>query len=248
MDNVLISVPVADMRRSPDHRSERVSQALYGRSATVIELRDDLSLCETEDGYRGWIGNSYLAGKHPPSGNVSIVTSLLAVFDGAHRTGRLTLPYGARIISGGGDLFHTLDGQEVKLIFGRLSVPESPGITQVLEEALSLISTPYLWGGTSSFGFDCSGFTQSIYRRLGIALPRDSRDQSNCGSEVWFEESISGDLVFFPGHVAIHLGQNAILHSSRLRGMVAVDSLSPELPGFRADLADKITTVRRVLK
>lgn len=248
MDKAIVCLPVADMRRSPDHRSERVSQALYGHSVTIIETQGEFSLGETEDGYRGWIGNAYLLQEAQQSRNATVVTSLMAVFDGEHRVGRLTLPYGAKIVSGGGDLFHTLDGQKMTLTSGRLGIPESPGFASVLDEALALISVPYLWGGASSFGFDCSGFTQAVFRRLEIQLPRDSKDQALLGNEIRLEESISGDLIFFPGHVAIHLGHLAILHSSRLRGIVAIDSLAPDHSRYRADLAGKITTVRRVLE
>ena len=247
MSRLSVSIPVADMRTSADHRSERVSQALYGHLVTTLEASGDFVLCEADDGYRGWIGRSYLAPAPQGMNNLCIVTSLFAVFDRENTSGRLTLPYGARIVSGGGDLFYDLDGAELTLIFGRVNIEEAVSLNVALAEAHAFVSVPYLWGGASTFGFDCSGFTQAIYRRAGVKLPRDSKDQAMVGREIALAESLSGDLIFFPGHVAIHLGQRMILHSSRLRGMIAIDSLDAEHPQYRADLDGKVTGVRRVI-
>lgn len=246
MESLQVAIPVADMRHSADHRSQRVSQALYGHSVMVIEVSGDFARCESADGYSGWIGRSYLTSALPTSSNVCVVTSLFAIFDHSDGRGRLTLPYGARIVSAGGELFHDIDGSVLSLVFGRVNIDEPMPLKLALDEAESLVSVPYLWGGSSTFGYDCSGFTQAVYRRAGIQLPRDSKDQSLVGREVTLLESVSGDLIFFPGHVAIHLGNKNILHASRLRGVVAIESFEPGHRNYRSDLDDKITTVRRL--
>lgn len=247
MNQTQVIVPVADMRLAADHRSERVSQALYGHLVTVIAASGDFARCDSADGYSGWIGRSYLSTPNSAPGNLAVVTSLLAVFAGENTGSRLTLPYGAHINSGGGDLFYACDRSEYSLVFGRVNMNEPVSLAHAIDEALACVSVPYLWGGASTFGFDCSGFTQAIFRRAGILLPRDSKDQATVGREVAVTESVAGDLIFFPGHVAIHLGQKKILHASRLRGMVAVESLDAGHPNYRADLDGKITTIRRVL-
>lgn len=247
MSSLTVNVPVADMRTAADHRSERVSQALYGHVVKSLDVQGDFVLCESGEGYRGWIGRSYLSSGLAISGNVAVVTSLFAVLGRENTGGRLTLPYGARLESGGGELFFDLDGAEITLIFGRLSIDEPVSLSTALEEAHALVSVPYLWGGSSTFGYDCSGFTQAIYRRAGVMLPRDSKDQAQTGREIALVDSLPGDLVFFPGHVAIHLGQRSILHSSRRRGMVAIESLESGHRHYRDDLDGKITTVRRVI-
>lgn len=245
MENLTVAIPVADMRQDADHRSQRVSQALYGHSVRSIEDNSEFVRCESADGYNGWIGHSYLVTAPQATNNVCVVTSLFAVFDRTDSGGRLTLPYGARIVSAGGELFHDLDGSEFALVFGRVNIDEPIPLSRAIEEARSLLSVPYLWGGSSTFGYDCSGFTQAVYRRAGIRLPRDSKDQSQFGREVTLDESLVGDLIFFPGHVAIHLGDKDILHASRLRGVVAIESLEAGHRHFRSDLDGKITTIRR---
>lgn len=236
------------MRRAPDHRSERVSQVLYGHIVKQLEFRDTFALCESEDGYRGWIGSSYLVTADKPQSNLTVVTSNIAILDDQTGNGRLILPFGSLIASGGGDLFYAHDGAELILLFGRLDIIEHVPLNRIIAEGISLVSSPYLWGGCSSLGFDCSGFTQTLYRRVGVILPRDSKDQALVGTEVTLEESVAGDLIFFPGHVAILLTDRKILHASRLRGMVALESLAPNHPKFRSDLAGAITTVKRILQ
>lgn len=248
MNTKQVIVPVADLRARPEHRSERVSQALYGHLVEAIEQEQDFTLVETVDKYRGWIGSTYLANAGKPSDHMTIVTSLLAVLKIGDTDGRLLLPYGSRIVSGGGDVFYHYDGTELSLIFGRLNATDLVSLDIVMHEALSLISVPYLWGGNSSFGYDCSGFTQELFRRTGTILPRDSKDQAKFGREVSLQESIAGDLILFPGHVAIHLGNSQILHSSRLRGIVQIDSLVPDSSNYRPDLDGKMTTIRRVIE
>ncbi len=246
MEKRIVAVPVADMRVEPQHRSERASQALYGHSIEVVEVRGEFVLAQADDGYRGWILGAYLHSPASELNSETLVTSQIAVFSGPGGL-RLSLPYGARLRSLGGERFAGVTGDALDLVFGRVSLVESVPLADALKEALSLVSVPYLWGGTSSFGYDCSGFVQAIFRRLGQTLPRDSKDQATVGMEVKPEEVTRGDLICFAGHIALALGDGTILHSSRLRGGVQVEALLPHKPGFREDLAGSITTIRRVL-
>ncbi len=247
MEKLVVQVPVADMRAAPQHRAERISQALYGHAVDVLAHQDEFVRTRSDDGYSGWIASAYLQHETTLAGNMTVVTSQVAVFSSDDGKRRLSLPYGAVLRSGGGELFYDVNGRDLHLVFGRLSLADKVDLPEALHEAQSLISVPYLWGGSSSYGYDCSGLVQALYRRYGIVLPRDSKDQAATGTEVNLTQAVSGDLVCFPGHVALYLGEGKILHSSRLRAGVQIESLLAGSEDFRADLADKITTIRRVI-
>jgi cell wall-associated NlpC family hydrolase len=98
----------------------------------------------------------------------------------------------------------------------------SPG--DPVEAALARVGTAYVWGARGGAGIDCSGLVQTAYAHAGIALPRDSDQQEACGEAV--EAARRGDLVFFPGHVAIATGPGEVVHASQDAGAVIVEPLA----------------------
>ena len=103
---------------------------------------------------------------------------------------------------------------------------------RVTGTALSLRGVPYVYGGDSPAGFDCSGFTQYVYGRHGVRLPRQAADQYRVGARVDRDDVQPGDLVFFttvapgPSHVGVALGEGEFVHAPSERGVVRVERLS----------------------
>ncbi|MDE5743932.1 MAG: C40 family peptidase, partial [Bacteroidales bacterium] len=111
----------------------------------------------------------------------------------------------------------------------RQALTETERREALLKSAAQWLNTPYLWGGKSIFGTDCSGFTQTLYRIYGIQLPRDAKDQAGAGEAVIFlDEAKAADLLFFDNeneqlvHVVIYMRNSRIIHAS---GMVRIDTI-----------------------
>ena len=122
----------------------------------------------------------------------------------------------------------------------------------LLKFAYQMMGTPYLWGGNSTKGNDCSGFTQNIFEASGIELPRDARQQALYGKEIIPNKTWSnvqpGDLLFFGKeervtHVGMSLGQYDFIHQG---GMVSINSLNPESISFASKRLDTFLFIKRI--
>jgi cell wall-associated NlpC family hydrolase len=133
-----------------------------------------------------------------------------------------------------GSVFYNLNNQSFKLLgeeyqFAGQVLDHQLNKLSILEHSFTYLNAPYLWGGRSSFGIDCSGFTQMVYMLAGFQLPRDAKDQAKLGETLSFiEEAEPGDLAFFDNeegnivHVGIIMADNYIIHAS---GKVRIDRL-----------------------
>lgn len=255
-----LSVPA---RRDPDHRSEMVTQWLCGEPVRILEDRDRWIRAAGEDGYAAWVPDSAVF-RADGSGTWAATAWSLGTPIVAAAGGRGYLPWGARVrrtdetgleLPGGGavralDPDRLVDSTELRNRF-----PPDP--LAVIQTARSWLGVPYLWGGRTNTGCDCSGFVQAVFGLHGIALARDSDQQAEDGEAIaGASSSLSdlrpADLVFFAPegagitHVAMAAGGTGILHCSSTGGEVSEDDLSAagELEEL---LRGSVVTVRRVL-
>ena len=241
----IINNSVANLRKNPSHSSELVSQTILGTGVSILKKEGEWYLIQTPDKYISWIDHG------------GIVPMLKEKYDNyfASDVGVFTRPYGFsyetkkknRVVSdlvlGSALKIVKIGSKHTKYKYpdGRTAWIENRlmnsissirgmnySIQNLLENAHSLIGVPYLWGGTSSKGFDCSGYTKSVYLMNGYILPRDASQQVKEGilvdnSRNW-NLLEAGDLMFFGyykddklriDHVSIWLGDGYFIQSSK---------------------------------
>ena len=237
-----IRPPVADLLAEPKPGAERVSQLLCFTPCEVLEEKDEFFLVRGPDGYQGWARRSHLCPGSPPTPSHKISQPIVPVVDSRKRTVIFRLCLDTRFVGK-----PTASGVEVRLPTGEVGIVPADAvkpaswrgsIEDLIELGLALRGVPYLWGGTSPFGTDCSGLVQRLFHFVfNFWLPRDSRDQERAGEPVAeLEDFLPGDLLFFPGHVALYIGHGWVLHASAREGMVIsgpLSSLPQEFLGAR---------------
>jgi hypothetical protein len=235
MKYAICFVSIMPMRISPDDRSEMVNQVLFGEMLEIIDEKDNWAYIRLAyDDYMGWVDCKQFVEisideqKRIENGELVLTSDLVQVLT-CNRTKQLiTLVLGSQLpnfksksISVNLDYF-SFEGSII-------SNPQKLLRKNILENAMMYLNTPYLWGGKSPFGIDCSGFTQMVYKLSGIHLTRDAGQQVQQGDTINFiTDALAGDLAFFDNpegkiiHVGILLGDNKIIHSS---GKVRIDAI-----------------------
>lgn len=232
-----IRTTVVHLRREPNDRAERVSQLPIFTAVEIIEeAQRGWVKVRGPDGYEGWVKNAQLQpGKLPsPTWKVRAPWVQVRLARGPGILG--LLPLDARFLGReqGGRVWLRWPTGELGWVpkSAVLPVDWQGTIKALLRTARRLVGAPYLWGGTTPFGFDCSGFVQRLFHFVfNVWLPRDSRDQQRVGERIpRLPELQPGDLVCFPRHVALWLGNGEIVHASGRLGQVAVTDLSLDEP------------------
>lgn len=221
------------MRAEPSNRAELVTQVLFGECYEIISRQDKwLRIQLTTDGYQGWID----ANQHNPVSKEYYQEWQKAQHPRSLDLVQIISNADVRIPIGIGCYLPFFDGMNIRigdqtyLYNGRATNPEVPATTaQLVKVAHNFMKAPYLWGGKSVFGIDCSGFAQQVYGICGVQLPRDAYQQVASGEEVHFvNQTQPGDLAFFDNeegriiHVGIVLEDQKIIHAS---SEVRIDSL-----------------------
>ncbi|MBD3889359.1 C40 family peptidase [Olleya marilimosa] len=221
----ICNLSILPLRLEPSDTSELVSQVLYGDIFKVLEQRKQWSKIRLAyDKYEGWIDNKqYLEITEDSYKNLNLETLKLSsdLVEFVQDENQLlnTIVLGSTL--NGLDLLnHTFEG-----VYVEKQYPKS----EIISTAFKYLNSPYLWGGKTPFGIDCSGFTQMVYKLNGYKLLRDASQQASQGEALSFiEESEPGDLAFFDNnegvitHVGIIMKDNYIIHA---HGKVRIDRL-----------------------
>lgn len=221
----ICNLGIVPIRLEPSDTSEMVTQALYGDSFKVLEQRKKWSRIRLAfDKYEGWVDKKQYSEieesqyKDLLNSGINLSKDLIEYISDASNS-LYPIPLGSDL--NGLDLLnHNFDGNRLT------SKSEKSNIVQT---SFLFLNAPYLWGGKTPFGIDCSGFTQMVYKLNGHKLLRDASQQATQGDALSFiEESEPGDLAFFDNadgdiiHVGIIMEDNYIIHA---HGKVRIDRL-----------------------
>jgi hypothetical protein len=226
----ICNLAIIPLRNEPNDRSEQVSQVLFGEHFQIIEKQKQwFKIRLYFDSYEGWIDAKQCqqiteSDFETLSANAEILNNDLIEYISNEANVLIPIPLGA-----------SLSFLELEFIntqaynFEGLKVTGTKPKSELIKTAFMYLNSPYLWGGKTPFGIDCSGFTQMVYKLNGYKILRDASQQAMQGEALSFiEESESGDLAFFDNeegkiiHVGIIMNDNYIIHAS---GKVRIDRL-----------------------
>jgi len=274
----VVTVSVANLRTKPDHPAELASQALLGTPVKVLKYNDGFYLVQTPDKYIAWVDSDaielfnladfkiYIDSRKvifvkeygfafrddsELSGHVSDLTkgNILEFVDESKEFIKVKFPDGRMAF---------LEKSDAVLL-DDWSKTRNPDAQSILGEAFNMMGIPYLWGGTSYKGIDCSGFTKTVFFLNGILLSRDASQQVDQGEDIntqsGLENLLPGDLLFFGRkanenkkeritHVGIYIGNMEYIHES---GRVKINSFDPNSPIFSIHRLSQFVRAKRIL-
>ncbi len=257
MDYGISALSIIPVRKEPSEKSEMVTQVLFGEHFQIVgEMVGWSHIKLAWDGYEGWIDSKMIspvnarAYKRLENKPFAITGDILSLVPVSNEQNLMLVagsslpiwrPY-LKEFSVNSDTYKATG----HVFYGKLKSPREILISQ----ALKYFNAPYLWGGRSPFGIDCSGFTQILYKMIGVRIARDASQQVRQGVALSFvDEALPGDLAFFDDeegnivHVGIIWKRNKIIHAS---GKVRIDNVD-QFGIFNVDLK-RYTHKMRVMK
>jgi hypothetical protein len=271
----LTSVSVSNIKAAPSHSSELVSQAVMGTPLRLLKKSGSWTLVQTPDRYIGWINSSSITALTDNDFNAWKKTQRFIylnrygdVFPVRDSNTLVSDIVTGSIVAGSGGkegivMVALPDGRkgfiarELLADFDHWCSTVKPEPGNLVRFAMMFTGHPYLWGGTSPYALDCSGFMKMIYFTAGIILARDASQQYRYGIPVdisSLDSLQSGDLVFFGytdsegteriNHVGMYIGDTKVIHSS---GMIRINSLDSTRSDYSSYLGTRLKGARRII-
>lgn len=273
----IVNLSVINIRSKPGHSNELVSQSILGTPVRILKNKGYWNLIQTPDNYIGWAdGTAILAvtkNDYNTWVNAKKVTYtkhfgfIWSSDKFEHSISDITAGSLLKLLNSSNN-YYQVEFPDKRTGYIQKSTAEpfeqwmnnhSYSSEAIIKAAMPFFGHPYLWGGTSTKGVDCSGFTKTVYYLNGIVLQRDASQQELYGESIStennFEELQAGDLLFFGKaetdstkkrvtHVGIYIGDLSFIHSS---GRVYIDSFNPEKENYNEYRRNTLVSVRRVL-
>lgn len=278
-DNIygIINLSVANLRSKPQHSAELVTQALLGTPVKVLKRNSGFYLIQTPDNYISWVdaaalhvmnteeynqwikkekiiyineyGHSYIDNTSNKRVSDLVAGNIIELISAHNKYLHIKYPDGRTAFINSDDAIHLSKWYD----------NINPKAETIISYAELFIGIPYLWGGTSIKGMDCSGFVKTVFFLNGLILPRDASQQVNAGNPInienGFDELQKGDLLFFGTqkpddikekitHVAIYIGDSYFIHAS---GKVKINSFDPSNENYSENYSKIFVKARRIL-
>lgn len=237
--------PLADLLAYPGGARDR--QLVLGDAVTVIDLQDGHAFVQaTKDGYCGWLEAAAIGPALQPTHWVSARSSHLYTAPRVQAPESATLPFAARLTVLGSQ------GSFAQTPFGHVPLahlrPLDDRPADPVGVAEGFLGAPYLWGGNSAAGLDCSGLVQAALLACGLPCPGDSDQQQSLGRPLGYNAPLQrGDLLFWKGHVAWVADKRRILHANGHTMSVAFEPIATAIARILAQDGGPVTARRRVI-
>lgn len=248
-----VTAAIAPMRREPRADGPLDTEALAGDLVRVFEeTAEGWAWCQREeDGYVGYVPVEDLGDPDPvPTHRVTVPSTFLFPGPDLKLPPRATLSMGASVVVGGPEIRGGLTYAKLATggaVVAKHLAPLGETAPDWVAVAETFLGTPYLWGGTTRAGIDCSGLVQIACRMAGIAAPRDSdMQEAGLGTAVEDKGLARGDLLFWPGHVGVMIDGRQLLHANGFHMMTVIEPVDEARERIAAS-AGPVRTVRRIL-
>lgn len=256
----LINRNLVDLWIKPQYNSERVNQAFFCEPVKIISKRKGYLRLTLSDHYDGWVRENFVTEISYSRYKAHLAGSTYFV---NHKEAKLVdknkkavepyfLYYGTRLIAKKAkDGYHKIISPSGENLYIRSTVlnkiSSKDGLLKYPDAAKRFLGTPYLWGGISPAGFDCSGLVHTILKKYGINFPRDTKDQIKKGRKIAKDNIQRGDLLFFKRHIAIALSKTRFIHCSIGNNGVFINSFNPSDDNYHKQLDNDFQLARRIL-
>ncbi len=261
----VVNTPVCHIFDNPNRKSEHMDEAFYGQSVDILERRYRFLKIRTFYGYTGWVSEKEIteteyAPTHIVMSNYADLLSLpknyalplynvprgsLLVEDTTAEPNERYMT--VKTVNGGVAYVHRMNVKPIAEISVKKKEIEA-GRDAIIETAKTFLGTCYRWGGKTSCGMDCSGLAFMSYYMNGYIVYRDAKFERTPGiKEIGFDALEKGDMLFFPGHVALYIGDGLYIHCTTALGGVGYNSFDENSPIYNEELKNSFERAGRVI-